>query len=104
MWLAFRAPQVGRALPRGAEISIFEPVTAESELAAFTAEFAPEIYSSDPRVSLRLLARFPDAVQLVYDNYNLMVIGGRPVRSGSGSDRSTSWERYGGADAGSCVG
>jgi hypothetical protein len=58
-------------------------VTAESELAGFIAKFAPEMQSRIGDCRAKMLARFPDAVQLVYDNYNFLVIGFGPTRRAS---------------------
>jgi len=54
-------------------------VTAESELAGFVAKFAPEMQSVIRRCREAMRARFPDAVELVYDNYNFLVIGFSPT-------------------------
>jgi len=58
-------------------------VSAESELAGFIAKFAPEMRSRIRGCRAKLRARFPDAVQLVYDNYNFLVIGFGPTRRAS---------------------
>jgi len=54
-------------------------VTAESELAGYIAKFAPEIQCRIGGCRAKLEARFPDAVQMVYDNYNFLVIGFGPT-------------------------
>jgi hypothetical protein len=54
-------------------------VTAESELAGFIAKFAPEMQCRIRGCRAKLQARFPDAVQMVYDNYNFLVIGFGPT-------------------------
>jgi hypothetical protein len=54
-------------------------VTAESELAGFIAKFAPEMQWRIRGCLAKLEARFPDAVQVVYDNYNFLVIGFGPT-------------------------
>jgi hypothetical protein len=58
-------------------------VTAESDLAEFIAEFTPEMQWRIRGCRAKLEARFPDAVQLVYDNYNFLVIGFGPTRRAS---------------------
>jgi hypothetical protein len=58
-------------------------VTAESELAGFIARFAPEMQCRIRGCRAKLEARFPDAVQMVYDNYNFLVIGFGPTRRAS---------------------
>ena len=50
-------------------------MTAESELAGFIAKFAPEMQCRIRGRRAKLEARFPDAVQMVHDNYNFLVIG-----------------------------
>ena len=58
-------------------------VAAESQLAGFIAEFAPEMQWRIHGCRAKLEARFPGAVQLVYDNYNFLVIGFGPTRRAS---------------------
>jgi hypothetical protein len=58
-------------------------VTAESELAGFIAKFTPEMQRRIRGCRAKLEARFPDAVQMVYDNYNFLVIGFGPTRRAS---------------------
>jgi hypothetical protein len=58
-------------------------VTAESELAGFIAKFEPAMQSRIRDCRAKLQARFPGAVQLVYDNYNFLVIGFGPTRRAS---------------------
>jgi hypothetical protein len=54
------------------------PVSAESELNSFIAKFAPEMQQVIRGCRARMQAQFPDAVQMVYDNYNFLVIGFGP--------------------------
>jgi len=54
-------------------------VTSESELAAFIAKFAPDMQRRIRGCRAKMQARFPDAIQLVYDNYNFLVIGFGPT-------------------------
>ena len=58
-------------------------VTAESELAGFIAKFTPRMQSLIRGCRTRLEDRFPDAVQLIYDNYNFLVIGFGPTERAS---------------------
>ena len=58
-------------------------MSAESELAGFIAKFTPEMQDRIRGCRATLQARFPDAVQLVYDNYNFLVIGFGPTRRAS---------------------
>jgi hypothetical protein len=54
-------------------------MTAETELAGFIAKFAPEMQDRIRGCRAAMERRFPDAVQLVYDNYNFLVIGFGPT-------------------------
>jgi hypothetical protein len=54
-------------------------MSAESELTGFTEKFAPELQDQIRRARASLARRFPDAVQMVYDNYNFLVIGFGPT-------------------------
>lgn len=58
-------------------------VTAESELAGFVAKFTPEMQRRIEACRDKMEKRFPTAVQMVYDNYNFLVIGFGPTRRGS---------------------
>ena len=51
---------------------------AETRLQGFLAEFLPEVADLCRAARSRLQALFPDAVELVYDNYNALVIGFGP--------------------------
>jgi hypothetical protein len=51
---------------------------AEEQLASFVAKFTPEMQDLIRGCRAQLAARFPDAVQLVYDNYNFLVVGFGP--------------------------
>ena len=54
-------------------------VTAESELAGFIDKFDPAMQELIRGCREGMRVRFPDAVQLVYDNYNFLVIGFGPT-------------------------
>jgi hypothetical protein len=58
-------------------------VTAEAELAAFIAKFSPEMQARIRACRAKMRARLPDAVELVYDNYNFLVIGYGPTARAS---------------------
>jgi hypothetical protein len=58
-------------------------VTAESQLAGFIARFSPPIQERIRACRANMRARFPDAVELVYDNYNFLVIGYGPTQRAS---------------------
>ena len=56
---------------------------AEADLASFLARFTPEIADTARSIRARLAARMPTAVQLVYDNFNALVIGFGPNQRAS---------------------
>jgi hypothetical protein len=70
-------------------------VTAESELGKFIAKFAPDIQARIRACRAKLQAHFPEAVQLVYDNYNFLVIGFGPIRRPSEAIFSLAADRNG---------
>jgi hypothetical protein len=70
-------------------------VSAESELAGFIAKFAPEMQERIRGCRARLQTRFPSAVQLVYDNYNFLVIGFGPTPRASDAILSLAAHRRG---------
>lgn len=53
-------------------------MSAESELAGFIEKFAPDMQRRITSCRAKMQARFPDAVELVYDNDNFPVIGFGP--------------------------
>jgi hypothetical protein len=53
-------------------------VTADAQLDGFIAKFTPLMQDRIRACRAKLRARFPDAVELVYDNYNFLVIGYGP--------------------------
>jgi hypothetical protein len=55
------------------------PVTPEAQLAGFIARFTPEVAALAKAALTRMRARLPGATQLVYDNYNALVIGFGPT-------------------------
>jgi hypothetical protein len=72
------------------------PVDAtETEIDGFIAKFAPELQSRIRGCREKLRARFPRAVQLVYDNYNFFVIGFGPTRRPSDAILSLAAHRRG---------
>ena len=58
-------------------------MTAEEEFAGLLARYAPEIAERTEAVLARLRERLPGAVELVYDNYNALVIGFGPSERAS---------------------
>ncbi len=55
----------------------------EKQLAGFIAKFAPEIATLIRGARKKMRERFPQAVELVYDNYNFFVIGYGPNEKAS---------------------
>ena len=53
------------------------------QLAGFIARFAPEIAALTRTARARMRKRLPRAVELVYDNYNALVIGFGPTERAS---------------------
>jgi hypothetical protein len=51
----------------------------EKQLAGFIAKFTPEVAALAEAILAKMRARFPNAVQMVYDNYNFLVIGFGPT-------------------------
>jgi len=54
-------------------------VTAESELTGFIEKFSPEMQDQIRSCRAKMAELYPTAVQLVYDNYNFLVIGFGPT-------------------------
>jgi Domain of unknown function (DU1801) len=52
--------------------------SAEQQLASFIAKFAPEVASLAQSILATMRARYPTAIELVYDNYNALAIGFGP--------------------------
>jgi hypothetical protein len=53
-------------------------MSPEKQLAGFLARFTPEVAALGTAALAKLRARFPSAIQMVYDNYNFLVIGFSP--------------------------
>ncbi|SRR6266576_5190797 len=53
-------------------------MTPKAQLKSFMARFTPEVETLAKRVLAKMGARFPNAIQMVYDNYNFLVIGFSP--------------------------
>ena len=70
-------------------------LTPEAEIDGFIAKFAPEMQGRIRGCRDKLQARFPKAVQLVYDNYNFFVIGFGPTRRPSDAIFSLAAHRRG---------
>jgi hypothetical protein len=58
-------------------------MSADDRLATFLARFTPEIEARAHAVLERMRARLPGAVELVYDNYNALVVGFGPSERAS---------------------
>jgi len=54
-------------------------MTAAEELAAFAARFEPAVGAVCEAVLARMRARLPGMIEMVYDNYNALVIGFSPT-------------------------
>ncbi len=70
-------------------------MTAESELAGFIDKFAPEMQDLIRQCRAAMRARLPDAIEMVYDNYNFFVIGYGPTRRPSDAIFSLAADRNG---------
>jgi hypothetical protein len=55
----------------------------EQQLAAFISKFTPEIAHLTEGVLYEMRARYPQALELVYDNYNALAIGFSPTEKPS---------------------
>ncbi len=66
-------------------VSVFErevllsKKSPEEQLAGFLAKFMPEIESLAHAILLKMRATYPNALELVYDNYNALAIGFGPT-------------------------
>jgi hypothetical protein len=56
---------------------------AERQLASFIAKFAAEIGDCVREIRARMRAKYPTALELVYDNYNALAIGYAPTEKTS---------------------
>jgi hypothetical protein len=55
----------------------------ESQLAGFLAKYTPEIVALAHDVLAKMRERLPGAIELVYDNYNALVVGFGPTERAS---------------------
>src|SRR3954470_3171839 len=55
----------------------------EKQLATFMGRFTPEVEALGKSILASMRSRFPSAVQMVYDNYNFLVIGFGPTERAS---------------------
>jgi hypothetical protein len=60
-----------------------EDSSAELQLAEFLAKFNPEIAARAEEILIRLRSQLPNALELVYDNYNALAIGFGPTERSS---------------------
>ncbi len=72
-----------------------EFVEVEEQIAGFIAKFAPAMQERIRGCRARMQALFPDAAQLVYDNYNFFVIGFGPTERASDAIFSLASHRNG---------
>ena len=59
-------------------VSSPETASPEAQLAGFLAKYTPEIAEQAEAILAKMRARLPGAVEMVYDNYNWLVIGFGP--------------------------
>jgi hypothetical protein len=59
------------------------PTSAESQLEGFIAKYTPEVAGEGRRALAKLRRLVPGAVELVYDNYNGLVVGFGPSERAS---------------------
>ena len=57
--------------------------TAEQQLTSFLAKYAPEMQKAAKAARRKMRALFPRAIEIVYDNYNALVIGYGPTERAS---------------------
>ena len=57
--------------------------SAEDQLTSFLAKFTPEVASLATAILAKMRARYPTALELVYDNYNALAIGFSPTERAS---------------------
>ena len=60
-----------------------KPKSPESQLAGFIAKYTPAVGALAKEALARMRARLPGAIELVYDNYNALVIGFGPTERAS---------------------
>ena len=60
--------------------------SAEKQLDGFLAAFTPEVEALARAVLEKMRARLPNAVEMVYDNYNALVCGFGPTEEGVACD------------------
>jgi len=51
----------------------------EGQLASFLAKYTPEIATLGESILVEMRRRFPEALELVYDNYNALAVGFSPT-------------------------
>jgi len=62
----------------GSQMPKSDEVTPQVQLASFLAKFTPEVASQAEAILVKLRKRLPNALELVYDNYNALAIGFAP--------------------------
>jgi hypothetical protein len=68
---------------------------AEAELTRFIDKFAPDMQDAIRACRAKVQSLFPDAVQMVYDNYNFLVLGFGPTTRPSDAVLSLAAHRRG---------
>ena len=54
-------------------------MSPQAQLAEFIAKFTPEVAALAEAVLAKMRKHYPTAIQMVYDNYNFLVIGFSPT-------------------------
>lgn len=54
-------------------------ISPEAQLDGFLSKYTPEIRAVAEQARAKMRARFPNAIEMVYDNYNALVIGYSPT-------------------------
>src|SRR5262245_49204934 len=57
--------------------------TPQKQLEFFIGKYTPEVAALGKRVLARMRARLPGAIELIYDNYNALVVGFGPTEKPS---------------------
>ncbi|MSU48025.1 MAG: DUF1801 domain-containing protein [Opitutus sp.] len=60
-----------------------KPPSPQTQLAGFIAKFTPEVGALTKAVLAKMRRRLPNAVEMVYDNYNFLVFGFGPTERAS---------------------
>src|SRR4029077_10291974 len=78
-----RCPRAGESPPHEEARRPMKTPSPEKQLAGFIAKFTPEIAALIRGARKKMRERLPQALELVYDNYNFFVIGYGPSEKAS---------------------